>query len=153
MSRNPEDASAMFLEGYNCAQAVLACCGKAYDLPRETAVRVAQAFGGGMGRTGNVCGAVTGAMMVLGLKHAVKDGGDSATKQKVHRLTQELFSRFQAKHGSILCRELLGCDLSTEVGFRKAHDTGLYRTICPNLVKDAAEIAEDLLTNRSVSNE
>ena len=149
MSKNADNACAMFLEGYNCAQAVLTCCGRDYGLSKETAVKVAQAFGGGMGRTGNVCGAVTGAMMVIGLKRSAASGTDSQAKQDAHRLTQELLSRFKARNGSILCRDLLGCDLSTEVGLRKAHDSGLTKTLCPKLVKDAAEIVEDLLSSEA----
>ena len=94
MTANSESAVTMFLEGYNCAQAVLACCGRDLGLPRETAIRVAQAFGGGMGRTGNVCGAVTGAMMVIGLKHSVKNAKDAATKELAYSMTQEFLRRY-----------------------------------------------------------
>jgi C_GCAxxG_C_C family probable redox protein len=75
MATNADDAVAMFAEGYNCAQAVLACCGRAYGLPKETAVQVAQAFGGGIGKTGNLCGALTGALMTVGLKWSAKTCG------------------------------------------------------------------------------
>ncbi len=148
MSNNPQAAAEMLLEGYNCAQSVLACCGQQFGLPKETAIKVAQAFGGGMGRTGNVCGAVTGALMVIGLKHAVKNGQDISTKQLAHRLAQEFLSRFKAHHGSLLCRELLGCDISTEEGFKLIHDKELNKTICTKLVKDASQIIEDLLSSK-----
>ncbi len=125
MTANSDSAVAMFLEGYNCAQAVLASCGRDLGLPRETAIRVAQAFGGGMGRTGNVCGAVTGAMMVIGLKHSVKNAKDAAVKELVHTMTQEFLRRFAYYNGSITCRDLLGHDLSTEEGRRQVHEKGL----------------------------
>ena len=147
MTANSEFAVTMFLEGYNCAQAVLACCGRDFGLPRETAIRVAQAFGGGMGRTGNVCGAVTGAMMVIGLKRSAKDGADSAAKEQAHRLTQEFLRRFRDANGSILCRELLGYDLATEEGRRQVHEKGLTKTVCAKLVENAAEIVETLLAS------
>ncbi len=145
VSGNPKAAMKMFLEGYNCAQAVLVCCGERYGLPRETAIRVGQAFGGGMGKTGNVCGAVTGALMVVGLQCAVTDGSDSAAKQEAHRLAQEFMARFKALHGSLLCRELLDCDLSTKEGSAKAHETGVTKAVCPGLVRDAAKIIEEVL--------
>jgi C_GCAxxG_C_C family probable redox protein len=145
MTANSESAVAMFLEGYNCAQAVLACCGRDLGLPRETAIRVAQAFGGGLGRTGNVCGAVAGALMVIGVKHSAKDGADSAAKEQAHGLTQEFLRRFRGANGSILCRELLGCDLTTEAGRRQVQEKGLTKTVCAKLVGSAAEIVESLL--------
>ena len=147
MTANSESAVTMFLEGYNCAQAVLACCGRDFGLPRETAIRVAQAFGGGMGRTGNVCGAVTGALMVIGLKCSAKDGKDGAAKENGHRLTQEFLRRFIKSNGSIVCRELLGHDLTTEEGRRQVQEKGLTKTVCAKLVGNAAEIVEALLAS------
>jgi C_GCAxxG_C_C family probable redox protein len=144
MSDNSINAESMFLEGYNCAQAVLIACGAQYGLPRETAIRVAQAFGGGMGRTGNICGAVTGALMVIGLKCAVKDAKDAAAKEQVHRLAQQFLAQFKTVHGSITCRELLGYDLLTEEGRRLVHEKGLTKTVCAKLVENAAEIVDRL---------
>jgi C_GCAxxG_C_C family probable redox protein len=145
MSNNAEAAETMFLEGYNCAQSVLACCGKSHGLPRDTAIKVAQAFAGGMGRTGNVCGAVTGALMAIGLKHWAHDAKDTDSKDQAYRLAQELLSSFRAQHGSIACRDLLGCDLSTPEGYRQAIETGRFRTLCPGLVKDAANLVDCLM--------
>ena len=148
MSKTSEKAAAMFLEGYNCAQAVVTACGTDFGLPRETAIKVAQAFGGGLGRTGNICGAVTGALMVVGLKRSATDGGDAKAKQESCKLAQEFMNRFKARHGSLLCRDLLGCDISTPEGFAKAHDGGLTKTLCPKFVQDAAEIIEQVLSTQ-----
>jgi C_GCAxxG_C_C family probable redox protein len=145
MADTPEAAVAMFLEGYNCAQAVLACCGEPYGLPRATAIQVAQAFGGGMGKTGNTCGAVTGALMAIGLKHGAKDGADADAKARTYRLAQEFLARFRAAHESVVCRELLGCDISTPEGHAEAVERRLFRTVCPELVRNAARIMEELL--------
>ena len=142
---SPAAAAAMFGEGYNCAQAVLATAGAARGLPRATAIKVAQAFGGGMGRTGNVCGAVTGALMAIGLQCSAKDGQDNAAKEKAHALTQEVLKRFQAKHGSLNCRDLIGCDLSTPEGRKEAVESGRHKTVCSVLVKDATLILEEVL--------
>lgn len=152
MNKNSTAAAETFREGYNCAQAVIAACGPGRGLSRELAIKVAQAFGGGMGRTGGVCGAVTGAMMVIGLEHSAASGADNQAKQDAYRLTRELFARFKAKHGSIICRDLLGCDIGTDEGLRKAHDSGLTKARCPKFVTDAAEIVEDLLSPKESSN-
>ena len=146
MSKNGEAAAAMFLEGYNCAQSVLACCGREYGLPRETAVQVAQAFGGGIGRTGNICGAATGALMVVGLKCSVKDAADLAAKAEAGRIAREFLARFKARSGSLLCRDIIGCDLSTPEGLKYAMESGRHTTICPKVIRDAVEIIEDLLS-------
>jgi len=145
MSKNGEAAVAMFLQGYNCAQSVLVSCGQEYGLPRETAVRVAQAFGGGIGRTGNLCGAATGALMVIGLKCSVKDAADLAAKAEAGRIAQEFLARFKARSGSLLCRDIIGCDLSTAEGYKYAVESGRHQTICPKAIRDAIEIVEELL--------
>jgi len=147
MSTNPQDAVAMFREGYNCAQAVVACCARQYGLPRQTALRVAQAFGGGMGRTGNVCGAVTGALMVIGFKHAALDPKDLQAKQDAHRLARQFLAAFAARHGSLLCRDLIGADMSTPEGLKQVQDKGLHLTVCLPLVQAAAEIIEHVLAD------
>jgi C_GCAxxG_C_C family probable redox protein len=153
MSKNGEAAAAMFLQGYNCAQSVLVCCGREYGLPRETAVRVAQAFGGGIGRTGNVCGAATGALMVIGLKCSAKDAADLPAKAEAARIAQEFLARFKARSGSLLCRDIIGCDLSTPEGFKYAVESGRHQTICPKAIRDAAEIIEELLNPPEKSHE
>jgi len=150
MSKNSKSAAAMFLEGCNCAQAVLAACGRDYGLPRDTALRVAQAFGGGMGRTGNVCGAATGALMVIGLKGS---SNDPAAKAESGRIAREFLTQFKARQGSLLCRDIIGCDLSTPEGLKFAHESGRHQTLCPKAVRDAAEIVEDLLNAKEPRDE
>ena len=145
MSKNGDAAVALFREGYNCAQSMLAACGPDYGLPRETAVRVALAFGGGIGRTGNLCGAATGALMAIGLKCSAKDAKDPAVKAEAYRLAQEFLARFKARSGSLLCRDIIGCDLSTPEGFKYAVESGRHDAICPKALRDAAEILEELV--------
>ena len=148
MTPNAQEAVAMFKEGYNCAQAVLAGCSGPYGLPRETALRVAQAFGGGMGRTGNVCGAVTGALMLIGFKRAALDAKDGAAKLDAHRLAQAFLSAFAARHRSLVCRELLGCDLGTPEGLKQAQEKNLHATVCAGLVESAAGLIEQVLADK-----
>jgi C_GCAxxG_C_C family probable redox protein len=146
MSSNADKAEAMFLEGYNCAQSVLGCCGERFGLDRQTALRMGEAFGGGMGRMGLTCGAVTGALMAIGLKHAKLTPDDHRSREKSIQLVRRFRQAFEARHGSISCRELLGCDISTPDGYQQAVEKKLFREVCPKLVRDAAEIVEQLLS-------
>lgn len=145
MTAAPDTAAALFKEGCNCAQAVFVACSAKYGLPRETALRVAQAFGGGMGRTGNVCGAVTGALMVIGFHRAALDPKDSASKLEAHRLAQKFLAAFAAQHSSILCRELLGADMSTPDGLKRVQEQNLHATVCGPLVQSACALIESIL--------
>lgn len=147
MSTNPQNAVALFQQGYNCAQAVFAASAAPFGLPRETALRAAQAFGGGMGRTGNVCGAVTGALMVIGFQRAALDPKDSQAKLDAHQLAQSFLAAFKAKHGSLLCRDLLGCDMSTPEGLKQVQEKGLHQSICQPVVQSAAELIEQVLAS------
>jgi arsenite methyltransferase len=142
-----DTAVALFESGYNCAQSVLAACGESRGLPRDTALRVAGSFGGGMGRLGESCGAVTGAMMVIGLAHAKTAPGEDAAREKGYELTRALASRFKEKHHTTCCRELIGCDLTTPEGRQQAKDSGVFKTVCVAAVRDAATIVEDLLAD------
>jgi C_GCAxxG_C_C family probable redox protein len=144
MPASIDNAVAMFAQGYNCAQSVLACCGSQFGISRDLAIRLGQAFGGGMCHLGQTCGAVTGAMMVIGLRHSKADQGEQG-KQAAMRLAQEFARRFKARNGSINCNELLGCDPATPEGMRRCREEDLFKTLCARLVRDAAEIVEELL--------
>jgi C_GCAxxG_C_C family probable redox protein len=141
----PDDAAGVFADGFNCAQAVLAAFAPELGLERELALRVAGAFGGGMGRMGEVCGAVTGALMAIGLRHGKYRAEGNAARDKTYALVQEFARQFRERHGALRCRELLGYDLSTPEGRQAARDSGLHDTLCPQLVRGAAEIVEGLL--------
>ena len=138
-------AVSCFQEGFSCAQAVFSAYGPQYGLDRELALKVAGAFGGGMGHMGHVCGAVTGAFMVIGLRYGKTRAEDNESRDKTYRLVQEFAERFEAHNGSIMCRELLGCDISTPAALEMAREKGLFETLCPRLVQDAAEIIEEIL--------
>ncbi len=140
-----DEADALFSQRFNCSQAVLAACGARHGLDRRTALQIGEAFGGGMGRMGLTCGAVTGAFMTIGLVHAKLTPEDDAARQKSIALVQRFRQAFEARHGSICCRELIGCDLSTPAGYQQAIDRGVFVSICPKLVHDAAAIVEELL--------
>ena len=140
-----EKAVSCFNEGVMCSQAVLSAFAGQFGMDRETALKVSAAFGGGMGRMGEICGAVTGAFMVIGLKYGRIAVTDTKSLEKTNRLVKEFSDRFKSLNGSIVCRELLGCDLSTPDGLKTFVDKKLRDTLCSKLVRDAAEIVEQLL--------
>ena len=150
ITQNARDAEAMFKKGFGCAQSVLTCCGRSFGLPEETAKRIASAFGGGMGMMGLTCGAVTGAFMAIGLKHAQTDAADSAPAGRAGRLAREFARRFKQLHGSICCNELLGLDISTPEGVHKAVAEGYFAAVrCPVYIRDGAALLERLLADES----
>jgi C_GCAxxG_C_C family probable redox protein len=140
-----EKAASCFSEGFMCSQAVLSAYAGQFGMDRETALKVSAAFGGGMGRMGEICGAVTGAFMVIGLKYGRTQVADTKSHEKTNRLVKEFVGRFKSLNGSIVCRELLGCDLSTPDGLKTFVDKKLRDTLCNKFVRDAAEIVEQLL--------
>jgi C_GCAxxG_C_C family probable redox protein len=141
----PAVAVAAFKEGYSCSQAILVAHAEALGLPRQTALRIASGFGGGMGRLAETCGAVTGSVMVLGLRYGGVAAADREAKEQTYARVQEFVSRFQARCGATTCRKLLGCDISTPEGLQQAQDQGLTVTLCPQFVLAAAEVLEELL--------
>lgn len=118
--------------------------GKA-GLDRETALRVAGAFGAGMARTDQTCGAVTGSLMVIGLSHAKTRKDDDDERERAYALAQEFMDAFRERNGTLTCRDLLGVDVSTQEGLREVRERDLFRTVCPKFVSDAAEILEQVL--------
>lgn len=136
----PEQAVRLFGEGMNCAQAVLSAFAPELGLDLPTAVRLGTALGGGMGGLGRTCGAVTGGMLVLGLKA----GGTGKAREKTYELVRELVSRFEARHNTAKCRELIG-PIDTPEALQAAREKNLFRTLCPAFVRDAAEIVQELM--------
>lgn len=145
MSDRVEAAVGTFREGFNCSQAILSTYGGEFGLERETALKAAAPFGGGMGSLGEVCGAVTGALVVIGLKYGHTEAKDKETKARAYERTRDFAARFRSRHGALCCRELLGCDLTTAEGMEKARQQGLFTELCPRFVRAAAEILEDVL--------
>jgi len=130
-----DKALAYFNRGFNCSQAILSAYSPRYGLSTELAQKIACGFGAGMGRLGETCGAVTGAYMLISLIH-----GDD--RERTYELVREFSKRFIERNGSTECRTLLNVDLMTgDMEFASKQ----VQNICPNLVKDAAEILEELL--------
>ena len=134
-----------FNSGFVCSQALLSTYGTEFGLDYEMALRLAAAFAGGMGGKGETCGAVTGAFMVIGLKHGKTVAHDEQSQNRTYSLVNKFVNKFKSCNGSIMCRELLGYDISTPEGYAMAKEKGAFRTVCPRCVRDAAEILEQLL--------
>ena len=138
------EAVELFEAGAACSQAIVSVYGAGLGLDRATAMRVAAGFAGGM-REGDTCGAVTGAFMVLGLQHSSDDCDKAAGRRDVYQAVLEFAARFRERNGTLLCRELLGCDIGTPEGAEQAREQGLFRTLCPRMVQHAAEILEAMV--------
>lgn len=147
MTQLPDRAEKEFESGFSCSQAVLAAFSQSLGMERDTALKIAQPFGGGMAQRGETCGAVTGAYMVLGLKYGRTRAEDAQARDKTYALMREFIERFTAAHGSLQCRDLLGFRLDDPDGHARAEEAGLFRDLCPRLVRSAAEIVEDLLSS------
>lgn len=138
-----ETAFDLFKSNFNCAQSVFAAFSEDYDLPKELALKISSGLGGGV-RCGEVCGAATGAVLVIGLSCGHYVLGDLEAKEHVAGETAEFMKRFKEKGGSCICRELLGIDISTPENRMKAKEMGLFSTVCQDLVENAVEILEDM---------
>lgn len=143
-----EEAVRVFNSGMNCSQAVFSALAEDSGLDRSQALRIASCFGGGM-RCGEVCGAVTGALMALGLYGGYDSQEDPDAKAKSNALALEFERRFIGKNGSILCRELLGYNLSVPEEMEILKSMGLFSSVCPKMVADAVTLAETLLAERA----
>jgi len=135
-------AKSRFENGYACSQAVLSTLGPQLGLDEETALKISSAFGGGMVRHGEVCGAVTGALMALGLKFGSTSKED---EEAVRTASQALMQRFEEEKGSLLCRELLGYHLIVPEELTQARKSGVFQTRCPLFVQRATELATEII--------
>ena len=131
-----------FNKGYNCSQAIFSTYCEQLDLDTESALKIACGLGAGMGRLGETCGAVSGAYLLIGLKHGKVLQDDDSAKETTYSLVQEFARKFNERNKTTQCKELLGVDLLTG-------DKGLaserVKEVCPKMVQDAAEIIEEIL--------
>jgi C_GCAxxG_C_C family probable redox protein len=133
---NVKLASTYFGEGQYCSQAVLGAFCEKYGLDLKTALRISCGLNSGA-RCAEICGAVSGAILVIGLKYG--DSNDICNSK-----TEEFVKMFEHDNGSVVCRNILGCDISTEEGKRKAAGENLFGTVCMKAVASAAQILKDL---------
>jgi C_GCAxxG_C_C family probable redox protein len=129
----------------NCAQSTFTAFSDEMGMSKKLALSVSQGFGGGMGHSGSVCGAVTGAYMALGLASPASEETPRQNIEKTYALMDEFNKQFKARHGSLNCTELTGYDLGKQEEMVKARDAGVFIKKCPVFVRDAVEIVESLL--------
>lgn len=138
------NAHAKFLDDYACSQAIFSEYCKDFDLDPKIALSISAGFAGGM-RMGKTCGAVTGALMVLGLKYIGQQPETPEGRQKVYEAVTKFTKRFHEINGSTDCKELLSVDISTSTGLQLAKEKNLFRTVCPKFITDSASLLEELL--------
>jgi C_GCAxxG_C_C family probable redox protein len=143
MNSKVQQAVEKFEKGFNCSQAILSTYCEQYGLDEKAALKIATGFGGGMHINGT-CGAVTGAFMVLGLKYGNTEE-DKQAKENTYIKVVQYAKKFSARNGTVKCHDLLDCDITTREGLEIARQKGVFSSICPGLVKDAAEILEEML--------
>lgn len=135
-------------KGFGCAQSVLAAYAGDFGLDEQLALKMATGFGSGMGRMCDVCGAVTGAFMVIGLKYGRTSADGVRYREETettYRKVAELGERFRQKHGTIDCRELIGHNLMDPAERAKVVEKGLFTTTCRQCIIDAVDLLEEIL--------
>jgi C_GCAxxG_C_C family probable redox protein len=140
-----DEAATSYRKRFTCSAAVFSAFSEDLGLDPDMAKKIACGFGAGISKTGNMCGAVSGAIMVIGLKYGKTQADDDAATEKTRALVRQFIHEFTEKNGSVNCRELLGYDLSNADEYEKARERELFETKCPELVRDAAVILEKIL--------
>ncbi|KNY30336.1 C-GCAxxG-C-C family protein [Pseudobacteroides cellulosolvens] len=139
MVSKAQEAVDMFNEGFICSQAVLAALSDRLGLEKDLALKIANGFGGGIARKQLICGAVSGAIMLIGLKYGKTSAQDSISHERTYSIIDKFCDEFEKRNKSIICKDILGCDMA------KAREQGLFSTTCSKCVKDAVDIVENLL--------
>ena len=128
---------------FNCSQGVFTTYAIEHGIDEKLALKLATNFGGGA-RKGEMCGAVSGALMVLGLLYGHSESEDPDTKARAYAMSEEYMNRFIRRNGSVVCRELLGYDLSKPEEKAVILEKDLFRTFCPDMIRSAVEILDEL---------
>jgi C_GCAxxG_C_C family probable redox protein len=136
MRKRVDEVVAAFGWGYSCSMAILSSYGPDFGLDAETAAKIASPFGAGVAKTGEICGAVSGALMVIGLTQRLEDIRDAPSREKVYALSRRFIDEFTARNGSANCIDLVGYDLSDPEQFAEAKEKKIFTTRCSGLVKD-----------------
>lgn len=145
MKTTLDKALSKMRDRYNCAQAVLYAYCEDLHLDSNTALRIGCGLGAGMGRKGEVCGAVTGGILVLGLRHGRGEKEDRSATEATYAKSRQLMDEFKRRHGSVICRDLLnGCDLSTPAGQQFFNDHDYGRCICWPCVESVVRILHEM---------
>ncbi len=126
---------------FNCAQTVFSLFAPELGIDEKPALKIASGFGGGM-NCAETCGAVTGAYMVIGMKHG-HSSPNPDEKANTKMLVKKFNKKFKEAHGSLICKQLTGYDISTPEGSAAAGEAGVFQSKCPVFIKTACTILED----------
>ncbi len=147
-----EVALERFANGYSCSQAVFSALAERRGVDLELALRISAGLGGGLARTAQTCGCVTGAILAIGLEQAsVAPCENRAAKEKTYELARAFMDAFAARNGSTRCLDLLGCDIGSAEGFALARSENRFQSRCAPLVRDAVETAERVIAQAASS--
>ena len=138
--------ASLFRQGYNCAQSVLLTMQDFWNEKKTLEPKIASAFGGGIGRKGSLCGALTGGVIAIGQKYG-SNKPILEEREKASSLALRFYDRFQKEHGSVFCRDLVGYDLTDPEELKKAWDSNVFISKCLHFVEKAVEILIDLSEN------
>jgi C_GCAxxG_C_C family probable redox protein len=142
----PEKSIEYFEQGFNCSQSVLTAFSKDIDIPEDDLLKISCAFGGGMGRRQLTCGAVSGALMVLGIHFGRGREDDISKKIDTYEKAAEFMKAFEARNGSVNCKDLLqGLSMHDPQEMKKINELNLFKTSCYKYAKDAVEIVEGMI--------
>jgi C_GCAxxG_C_C family probable redox protein len=139
------DAVTIFQQGFTCSQAVLSVFAEDFGLDRETALQISQGFGAGIAYTDDICGALSGAVMVIGLRYGRIRADDTAAKEKTYAVVREFLREFKVRHGSVACTGLLGNNLSDPQQVLEVKKNKVVMARCPAFVRDAVKLVEKVV--------
>jgi C_GCAxxG_C_C family probable redox protein len=141
---NSNDAMDLFAQGFNCAQSILYTYGKVYFKENKDALKLASGFGAGITYRGELCGAVSGSLMVIGLLYGYSDKEMDLEKEMTYRISHELIETFEKINGSVICNQLVKYEINTTEGLDYARKNNLFKN-CPDFIKSASEILDSLI--------
>lgn len=150
MQERVERAEELFLNGYNCAQAVVGAYADLFGMDPNTAMRFAEGLGGGMGRMRLTCGAVAATALLAGLKMSNGEGGDLQTRSEIYAKVREMAEEFKERNGSVICGDLLGVNKPADNGAMPEKRTEQYykKRPCVQCVTDCAKLVEKYLLKK-----
>ena len=144
-----EKALDFFSQKLHCSQSVIAAFSEECGITEEQALKLGSCFGGGM-RKGEVCGAVTGALMVLGLLYGQTKASDAEGRLVSNKVNDLMMDCFKEKCGSYICNDLLDCDITSEEGHKYCLENNLFTEFCPKMVAAAVEVVEEIMVSQGV---
>ncbi len=132
-------------KGWNCSQSIVKAFSAELGVDEQAAVKMASSLGAGIGHNGEVCGALSGAALVIGARYGNTDPADTASRDKAYEKANLLLEKFEKEYHTVLCRELLSANLKNPEELKRARESGVFQTQCPIFVLSAGRILEEIL--------